>query len=83
MNQEDDFYQRMYDLKTRIEKKVATPSETDEYMQILLQRGTITQEEYQDYKNGKNTNEIIKNALTFGAFILGGYALLQLSKSKN
>lgn len=69
---------RLQFLVDKIRKNIASKSEKDEYMLILFKNGSITQKQYQDFLNDKNTEDIINAAVAIGAIILLGYLLSKL-----
>jgi hypothetical protein len=74
-------YQRFAELGTKIKGGTATKEEKDEYMLLLYQNGSITQQQYQEYLNRKNdSNENLKGALAIGAILLLIYLLSDKTK---
>lgn len=68
-------YQRLAELGNKVRDNIATPAERDEYMLLLYRNGSITAQQWQDYHNGKNADEILKAAVSIGAVILIGYLI--------
>lgn len=75
-NSED--IQKMLTLNQKIKDKTATKTEKDEYMKLLFQNGSVTRKQYNDYLQGRNTEDILEAGLIIGGFILLGYALSKL-----
>lgn len=61
---------RLTDLGYKVKSNTATQAEKDEYMLILYQNGSITKEQYDNYRSNQNTEGLIKLALGIGAAIL-------------
>lgn len=68
----------MLTLNQKIKDKTATKTEKDEYMKLLFQNGSVTRKQYNDYLQGRNTEDILEAGLIIGGFILLGYALSKL-----
>ena len=71
-------YTRLQDLSNKVRNKTATREERKEYMSILYKNGSITEKQYKDYIEGKNTEDILSAALGIGAVVLLGYLLTKL-----
>lgn len=78
MNELD--YQRLAELGNKVRDNTALPHERDAYMDLLYRNGSITWQQWQDYRGGKNVDEIMKAAVSVGAVLLIGYLLSQLFK---
>jgi hypothetical protein len=84
MSNSIDFGRLSY-LGDRLKAGMASKHEKDEYMLILYNNGSITQNQYNDYLlngNKANTDEIINAALAVGAVILIGYIISEMFKEK-
>lgn len=68
-------YQRLADLGNKVRDNGASAAERDEYMDLLYRNGSITSQQWQDYRNGKNVDEILKAAVAVGAVLLIGYLI--------
>lgn len=68
-------YQRLATLGDKVRAGTATKQERDTYMELLYVNGNITQQQYNDYRAGRNADEILNAALSVGAIILIGYLL--------
>lgn len=75
-------YNRIYQLKNKVENGSASVLEKDEYMLFLFENGSITSEQYNKYKSDKNSNEILQFVKVIGGIILAGYLLKELFKEK-
>jgi hypothetical protein len=73
-------YQRLLELNRKVRHNVATQSEKDELMQLLFENGSISEKKYQDYKSGRNTEDLVKMGLIIGGIILFGYLLGRTTK---
>lgn len=71
---------RLLDLNQKVKSGTATKADKDEYMLLLLNRGSITNKQYNDYLQGRNVDEIVEAALVIGGILLLGYALSKLLK---
>jgi len=78
MNGQD--YQRLALLGDKLRSGTASNSERDEYMYLMLLNGSITQQQHNDYKAGRNSDEILNAAMAIGAVLLIGYLLKSLFK---
>jgi hypothetical protein len=70
----------MLTLNQKIKDKTATKIEKDEYMKLLFQNGSVTKKQYNDYLQGRNTEDILEAGLIIGGIFLLGYALSKLIK---
>lgn len=68
-------YIRLSQLGDKVKSNIATKEEKDEYMNLMLKYEKITPQQFNDYKQNKNADEILNGALTIGAIFLLGYAL--------
>lgn len=78
-------YQRLSYLGDKVKLGTATKAEKDEFMYMLYKNGSITPNQYNDYKangNATNTEEIVNAALAVGAVLLIGYLISEMFKSK-
>jgi hypothetical protein len=71
-------YQRLALLGEKVRNNTATDSETDEYMTLLYRNGSITHQQYMDFRSGRNSDAIVKAAVAVGAVLLIGYLLDQI-----
>ena len=71
-------YDRLLHLKRLIDNNQATISDKNEYMKILLQNGSITQNQYNSYMINQNSEEIVRAALTIGGVILAAWLISKL-----
>ncbi len=75
-------YKRLAYLGTVVRDNTATIDERDEYMLLLYKSNQISKEQYESYKSGIKTDDIIKVALTVGAIFLLGYILSEALNEK-
>lgn len=75
-------YRQLSHLGDKVRAGAATKQEKDEFMRILHQNGSITNEQYEAYKKDQNTEDIVKAGLAVGAVILIGYLLKEMFSSK-
>lgn len=73
-------YSRLSELGDKVKGGIATKKEKDEFMLLLYQDGKITPQQYNDYANGRNSDELINAGLAVGAVILMGYLVSQIFK---
>ena len=71
-------YQRLYELKEKINSKTATSAEKGEYMLILYRNGNITKQQYDAFVNNQNTEELINAALAIGGMVLLGWLIAKV-----
>lgn len=71
-------YIKLQKLSDKVKANTATQPEKDEYMKILYQNGSITQNQYDKYLKDKTNSENINAAITIGGIILLGYLLDKL-----
>ena len=71
-------YQRLAQLGEKVREHTASGPERDEYMSLLYRNGSLTEQQWLDYHSGKNTDDIVKAAVTVGAVILIGYLIDQM-----
>lgn len=63
--------QRVFDLKTKNRKKGLDGNEKDELMSLLYKAGQVSENDYQEYKSGRNIDQILRYALiAAGLFLL-------------
>ena len=70
---------RFQELNYKITKKEASLSEKSEYMDMLYENGSITENQYKNYKNGKDRDTSIKLGLIVGAGLLLGWLVKGLT----
>ena len=71
-------YRRLSLLGDKMKANQATKAEKDEFMSIMYHSGKITQTQYNDYLNQKNSDDILNAALAIGAIVLLGYLIGKL-----
>lgn len=71
-------YNRIYQLKSRVDNGTATLEEKDEYMSFLYKSGSITKDQYDKYNSDKNSNEVWSAVKAIGGIILVGILLNRL-----
>ena len=67
--------QRFRELNHKVNKGTATKSEKDEYMRMMLDAGKITQDQYDRYKSGEQSDVLLSIAMLAGAVLLLGWIL--------
>lgn len=75
-------YQRLSYLGDKVKAGGASKAEKDEFMSLLLQNGSITSVQYNDYVAGRNSDDIVNAALAVGAIVLLGYLLSEIFNGK-
>jgi hypothetical protein len=68
----------MLELKDLIDQNRATTQQKTEYIELLYTNGNITESQYKAFLNDKNTDEIIKAALTIGGVVLAAWLISKL-----
>lgn len=68
-------YNRLLFLNEKVNSGNATKEEKDELMNLLYFNNSITQKQYDDYKAGRNRDELVRTALTIGGIVLLGYLI--------
>ena len=76
-------YHRLSTLGEKVKANQASNSEKDESMSLLYQDGRITEKQYTDYLNKKNSDDILNAALAIGAIVLIGYLLGEIFDGKS
>lgn len=71
-------YQRLALLGDKVRGGTASKPEKDEYVELLYRNGSITLQQYNDYRSGRNTEEILNAAVAVGAVLLIGYLIKEL-----
>ncbi|MFD0964428.1 hypothetical protein [Pseudofulvibacter geojedonensis] len=71
-------YNRIYQLKNKIDSGTASIQEKNEYMAFLYNNGSITKEQYDKYNSDNNSNEVWSAVKAVGGIILAGYLLKKL-----
>ena len=71
-------YDRLLELKRLVDNKTATKKERKEYMTILYNNGNISQEQYNNFLNNQNSDDIVNYALTIGGVILATWLISKL-----
>ncbi|MGV7105777.1 hypothetical protein [Flavobacterium sp. U410] len=74
-------YIRLQQLSDKVKANSATQQEKDEYMQMLYQNGSITQNQYDKYLKDKSNNDTWEAAKTIGGILLLGFLLKKLFES--
>lgn len=69
---------RLLELNLKVKNGRASKMEKDEYMQELFARNSITKKQYSDYKQGRNSEDILDAALAIGGIVLLGYLIGEL-----
>ena len=67
--------QRFRELNHKVNKGTATKEEKDEYMRMMLEAGKITQDQYDRYKSGEQSDALLSIAMLAGAVLLLGWIL--------
>lgn len=75
-------YIKLQQLSDKVKANTATPQERDEYMQMLYQNGSITQNQYNKYLKDKSNKETWEAAKTIGGILLLGFLLKKLFENK-
>lgn len=76
-------YIKLQQLSDKVKANTATPQEKDEYMQMLYQNGSITQNQYDKYLKDKSNNDTWEAAKTIGGILLLGYLIKKIFESNN
>ena len=71
-------YNRIYQLKNKVDNGSASKLEKDEYIFFLFNNGSITKEQYDKYISDNNSNEVWSTVKAVGGIILAGYLLKKL-----
>ncbi|MFY8097262.1 MAG: hypothetical protein ACOVMH_05540 [Flavobacterium sp.] len=75
-------YIKLQQLSDKVKANTATQSEKDEYMKMLYQNGSITQNQYEKYLKDKSNNDLWETAKTIGGILLLGFLLKKLFENK-
>lgn len=68
-------YDRLLELNQKVRNNTATQEEKDELMDLLFANGSITQKQYNDYRSGRNVDDLVKAGFIIAGILLLGYAL--------
>jgi len=71
-------YNRLLQLKDLIDRKVASKTQKNEYMDILYRNGNISKRQYDNYLADQNSDEVVNAALTIGGVILATWLISKL-----
>ena len=74
--------QKIFALNEKAKSGLITDLEKKELMVLLYQNGSISQKQFDNYKIGKNTSELLKMALTISAIVAVGYLIDKALNSK-
>ena len=75
-------YRRLSYLGDRVKAGVANKQEKDEFISLLYQNGSISTNQYNNYRNNQDVDEILKAALAVGVVVLIGYLLKEIFSNK-
>lgn len=73
-------YNRLLELKRKIDNKQATSEEKKEYLYLLYKNGNITQGQYDEYLKNQKNEDILDAALTIGGVLLATWLISELLK---
>lgn len=71
-------YRRLSDLSEKVKSGLANKQEKGELVALLYKNGSITKKQFEDYKKGENSDEILNAVLAIGAIVLVGYLISKL-----
>ena len=74
-------FQKLSTLSQKIQNGVASKPEKDDYMWMIYQNGSITKNQYDNYKNDRNMSDTLNAGLTIGAIILLGAFLKKIANA--
>jgi hypothetical protein len=72
--------QRLTELNLKVANNTATIAEKEELMRLLLENGSITQKQFNDFMMGRNVEQLLKTALVVTGIILLGHLLQKAIK---
>ncbi|MES2004232.1 MAG: hypothetical protein V4450_06910 [Bacteroidota bacterium] len=75
-------YQRLSYLGDKVKSGAASKEETNEFMDYMYAHGKIDKEQYDNYKAGRNVQNIINATLAVGAVFLMAYLIDELFSRK-
>ena len=70
----------LFELKEKIERQNASSEEKREYIKILYENGSLSENLYGKYLDGQYTDEIINGAVTIGSIIIGNKLMTEFFK---
>ena len=73
-------YNKLLELKRKIDNKQASSQEKKEYLQLLYQNGNITKSQYELYLNNQKNEDVLNAALTIGGVLLATWLISELLK---
>jgi hypothetical protein len=77
---QDNNIQRLTDLYLKVANNSATNMEKEELMRLLLENGSITEKQFNDFIMGRNAEKLLKMALFVAGIILLGRLLQKAIK---
>lgn len=72
--------QRLSELNVKVANNTATNAEKEELMRLLLENGSITQKQFDDFVMGRNVDQLLKTALIVAGIVLLGQLLQKALK---
>ncbi|MEQ9423761.1 MAG: hypothetical protein RJQ09_05035 [Cyclobacteriaceae bacterium] len=73
-------FSRLRQLTNKLREKTATSDETIELLMILLNEDAITSDQFEDFQNGENVEQLLDAALSMSSILLLGDVLGKLAK---
>ncbi len=71
-------YTRLSDLSGKVKSGLANKQEENELVDLLYSNKSITKKQYDDYRSGVNSAEILNAVLAIGAIVLVGYLISKI-----
>ena len=75
-------YSRLAELNDKAKSGSTTRAERDELMSLLFESKSITDKQFNDYKAGKNVQDIFNAALIIGGIVLLGKIINELTSER-
>lgn len=76
-------YIKLQQLSDKVKTNTASQLEKDEYMKMLFQNGSISQNQYNKYLKDKSNKDTWETAKTIGGILLLGFLLKKLLDSNS
>lgn len=81
MMTESSEYNRLMTLNQKVKNDTASKAERDQFFDLLYKHGHISKKQYDDYRNGRNIEDLVNAAVVIAGIVLLGHILGQIGNS--